>query len=484
MAKLVFKTTPRPYQVPALKKVVKHGGGGLYVPMRWGKSWVAINWAAALHLKNHVNRLLIVCPNDVKEVWEDEFEKHCPVPYRLIDRPTRDRMGELRGKKFNGLEVHIRNFEAIWAREQDNMLFDDATRGWSAISDQNLLAWKPQLMIVDEAHHIGNPTTLTSKKVCQAARLTQHRLFLTGTPWHRKPYYIFGQFKFYDPSVFGEHFGHFKKHITIFGGFGGYEVKRYRNLRWTRDKIKPHVFYQKYVPTTPPVIKHYKFGLSNKTLYRYHQMEKESILELGEHEITAEIALTRYLRLAQITGGWIKTPEGKYIRVGKDKKQALIRRVYEYNEQEVNKIVVGCRFIPELLDVRDAFRDAGYDTFLVHGGVAKPDRVARRKAFAAAEKAAFITQFRPSREGIDLSSADTMVYYSLPEDFLTYDQFKRRIEKYDEKRTLLYEHLIGRGTVEELAYKALARQQDVVTYMMENPDLVEQLTAVGASDFD
>lgn len=70
-----------------------------------------------------------------------------------------------------------------------------------------------------------------------------------------------------------------------------------------------------------------------------------------------------------------------------------------------------------------------------------------------------------------------MVYYSLPEDYLTYDQFSRRIEKYNEKRTLLYEHLIGKNTVEEIAYEAISRQEDVARYIMKNPTLVEQLTA-------
>jgi len=463
---LVFKTEPRPYQIPALKKVIRHKGGGLYVPMRWGKSWVAINWAAALHLKYSVEKVLIICPNDVKDVWLEEIEKHCPVEYRITTADDYAVQGIL--------TFVIRNYESVWARQRD----DELGRGWTAISDPDLTSrYRAQAVILDEAHHVGKPTTLTSKKVCQVARLAYFRLFLTGTPFHRKPFYVFGQFKYYDPSIFGEQFGAFKRHVAVFGGYNNYEVKRYQNLKWLRKKIKPHVFIQEYVPTTPPVYRSYKFALTGMGLGHYRAMERESITTVGDHEITAPIALTRYLRLAQIAGGWLKTEEGKYVRVGSDKRDLLARRVFEYEEQGILKVVVGCRFLPEIVDAARVFREAGYEVYLVHGGVARQDRVVRRKAFTAADKAVFITQFRPSREGIDLSTADLMVFYSLPEDYLTYDQFSRRIEKYDEKRTLLYEHLIGRGTVEELAYKALSRQEDIARYIMKDPKLVEALTA-------
>lgn len=457
---LRFKTKPRPYQLPALKKLLKHGGGGLYVPMRWGKTWVAVNLCAGWHLREGIQRVLVICPNDVISVWEGEIALHCPVEWSIIE--------DVENSNPRGLEFHIRNFESVFAREMDG-------RDWTGISDGNLLAWKPQVVIVDEAHHIGNPSALQSKKTVEVGKLAQHRVFLTGTPFHRKPFYVFGQFRFYDESVLGGNFGAFKRMIAIFGGYNNYEVIRYINLKWLRNKIRPHVFISKKVPKAPAVKRRILFSM-DESKAKYREMEHESIIKVGEDEITAPIVLTRQLRLQQIAGGWVKTEDGRYKRVGSEKQRAFARRVKEYREQGITKFVVGARFIPELRDIYHVVRDAGYTPLLVHGAVDRRERQSRRERFNAQENVVFIAQFQAAREGIDLSTADLMVYYSLPGDYLTYDQFGARIEKYRETRTLLYEHLVVKGTRDEIAWEAISRQEDVAKYIMSHPHRVERLT--------
>lgn len=472
MAKLVFKTQPRPYQVPVLKRRIKHKGGGLYVPMRWGKSWLGINWAAAMFLKYGADRCLIVCPNDVIDVWLDEIMMHCPVPWVIVHEEGLFHPEDPYPPTPGHLEFHVVNFEGVFAREYDD---PDNNRAWTAVTNKVLLNWRAKTMIVDEAHHIGNPSAMQSVKTYQLARQSRFRLFMTGTPFHRKPFYVFGQFRFYDDSVFGTNFGAFKRHIAVFGGFGGYEIKRYQNLKWLRNKVKPHVDIVKYVPPTPPTRRKILFRL-DKSRRIYDEMRKESIVEVGDHEITAPIVLTRHMRLLQIAGGWLKTEDGKYVRVGNEKKLAFQKRVAEFIEQDITRFVVGARFIPELRDIWDVVTDAGLNPVLVHGGVSREERTRRRKRFAKDPLSVFITQFRPSREGIDLSATDTMVFYSLPDSYLTYDQFSRRIEKYGEERSLLYEHLIAKGTQDELAFEALQFKKDVATYIMERPKLVERLS--------
>src|SRR5207245_2663817 len=49
----------------------------------WGKSWVGINWAAALHELEGVNRVLVVTVTSGLGVWEDQIAEHCPVPFQI-----------------------------------------------------------------------------------------------------------------------------------------------------------------------------------------------------------------------------------------------------------------------------------------------------------------------------------------------------------------------------------------------------------------
>lgn len=165
------------------------------------------------------------------------------------------------------------------------------------------------------------------------------------------------------------------------------------------------------------------------------------------------------------------------VRVGEEKKKAFARRVAEYREQDIRRFVVGARFLKEMVDIYAVVKAAGYQPIVVHGGVPPARRKSKRAAFAAHENTVFISQFRASREGIDLSAADLMVFYSLPEDYLTYDQFSQRIYKFEDKRTLLYEHLIAKGTRDEASFEALKRQQDVAKFLMSNPKYVERVTS-------
>lgn len=466
--KLVYKTPPRPYQVKALKFLIRNGGGGLYVPLRWGKSFVAINACAAWYLREGIRKVLIVSPNDVIDVWIEEIQKHCPVAYSVYDKNGMPMCkAEGSGPK---LIFQIRNYESMYDRDRD----DDGS--WAGVTDRYLIDWDPDVVVVDESHHIGNPSALQSKKTVQVGRMARFKIFQTGTPWHRKPFYQFGMFKFYDESILGSNFGQFKRMIAVMGGYGGYEVLRYINLKWLRNKIRPHVFIATKVPTAPPVHRKITFSLT-KSAAVYNKMEKEDVIHVKGEEVVAPIILTRHLRLQQIAGGWVKTPTGKYRRVGSEKKQAFARRVEEYKEQDIKKFVVGARFVPELSDIYHVVVDAGYKPILYHGGVDRETRTRRRHEFAGTENAVFIAQIQAAKQGIDLSTSDLMVLYSLPVDFLSLAQFMGRIEKYEETRTLLYEFMVAKGTRDEVSFKAMQLQKDVIELIMKHPKLVEKILA-------
>jgi hypothetical protein len=152
----------------------------------------------------------------------------------------------------------------------------------------------------------------------QLARRARFRVFMTGTMFHRQPLMVFGQFKFYDPAVFGIAFKPFKDTVAIYGGYLGKEILEYQNLEWMMDKVKPHVWIEPYVKGVEPVHREVPFHLTGRNLKYYSDMEDESIIEVGGEEVISPIVLSKHLRCQQIAGGWVKT-ETKYRRVGTDK---------------------------------------------------------------------------------------------------------------------------------------------------------------------
>lgn len=426
--------------------------------MRWGKTKVGVDFANCMALKYNVRRVLVVCPLSVIGVWQEEIELHTPPGdiwpvWRIV------------------------NYEQVYDR------INTGGRSWVAVTSKRLQEFGADLIIVDESHRIGNPTTLSSVHLFKLGRKTRYRVIMTGTMFHRKPFYVFGQAKFYDPGLFGTAFGKFKERIAIMGGFGGFEVVRYRNLRWMMRKMRSFVYIEKRVPpSTPPVTRVLRFNLDGKNLEDYNTMEEHSVLPLKNGQVViSPIVMSKHLRCTMIAGGWIKS-EGVYHRVGRNKLERGIDHFQSYADGEVLKVVVGCRFIPELADAAYAARAAGYRVVSLRGGMTAEQRTeARTKFRLATVPTAMVCQISAGKEGIDLSTADTMLFWSLVESYVDHDQFTQRIAKFKETRVLQYDFLVADGTRDEINYLAIQQKKDVAQYMEDNPRMVEKVTAKSRS---
>lgn len=472
--KLVFKTKPYPHQVRVLKFLLRNGdGGGINVPMRWGKSWVAINYAASLFLKGEITRALIITVTSGLGVLEDQVAEHCPVPWLVMDWHGEILSQSEDWEKGKGLEFCIVNYQNVFSRA------NTGGRSWVPVRNEVLHKFKAELIVADESHHLGKPTAVQSKHTYALTQYAKYRLFMTGTMFHRKPFFVFGQVKFYDDGrTFGTAWTHFKKRIAVMGGYGGYEVLRYQNLKWMMDSIRPFTHIEKYVPPRPPVINKLTFTLEGKHLEAYNKMDKDKVLKLGKETLVSDIMLTQHLRLLQIAGGFVKLSSGQYIQVGDSTLRMCQDRLEEYLEQGIEKAVVACRFIPELRAVALLAKKIGFVPIMFHGAVSATMRTQRIKAFKEIDKPAlFISQISAGKESIDLSVADTMMWYSLTESYVEFDQFCKRIEKYGDKRVLQYDFLIPRGTQAEVAFEAMQLKQDVAEYIISDPERVERITA-------
>lgn len=422
--------------------------------MRWGKTKVGIDFANCLGLKDGLRRVLVVCPLSVIGVWHDEIAKHT-------------------GDEYIGMiEWRVINYEQTYDR------MSTGKRSWVGVTSRSLSKWQPELIIVDESHRIGNPSTLACHHLCKLGDRAKYRVIMTGTMFHRKPFYVFGQALFYDKGIFGGNYGNFKERIAIMGGHGGFEVVRWQNLKWMVNKMKSFVVIEKEVPGAPPVIRPLYFDLKGVNLQYYRDMAKESVIQLRNGEVLiSPIVIARHLRCCQIAGGHVKTETG-YKRVGRDKARMGADRIQEYADGDIKKIVIGCVFRPELLDAAKAAQAAGYRICALYGGMTAEQRTAAITRFRTATvPTAMVCQISAGKEGIDLSVADTMLFWSIDRSYVNHDQFTKRIWKFGEKRTLQYDFLIARGTRDEVNYEAIKLQKDVVDFLVENPLWVEEITA-------
>src|SRR5690606_39390578 len=98
--------------------------------------------------------------------------------------------------------------------------------------------------------------------------------------------------------------------------------------------------------------------------------------------------------------------------------------------------------------------------FELSGRVKRADRTTNIAAFKKIQgPAAFIAQPAAGSLGIDLSSAATLIWYSLVDSWVDYEQFKDRIAL--SPRAVRHNYLLGQGTIDQNKYDALQEDGDI-----------------------
>lgn len=450
MAKYVFKTNPYPHQVKALKFLLSQRpqGGAVYAPMRSGKTKIGVDFACCLEMKGLINRVLVVCPLSVVSVWRRQVKLHSPPSSQLT--------------------WQVINFENLYSRERTE------GRSWVAINSQtlrNFLKGGPALVIVDESHKIGNAQSQQSKhlqRLCDQCGV-DHRVIMTGTPFHRgKKLLVFGQYKFLDKSVFGTSFSSFKRRYARFGGFGGYVLLGYLRQKEFRKKVASRAFVMAKVASVPTQHTVWSYPLEESE-DAYATMAKESLWR----GIEATNPLARSVRLSQMASGMVRSPDGRQIRVGTEKKRAWEGLLEQLEDNGHEKIVVFSRWLPPMVDVGGVARKRGYHILPFHGSVSPELREQRIDYFQSSkEPCVFIAQTETGSLGIDLSAASVAVFYTLPGSLVSYDQDISRIQRFRDTRTLSYYYLVGERTVEEANLASLRAGIEFVDTLTRHPDIL------------
>jgi SNF2-related domain/Helicase conserved C-terminal domain len=452
------KTPLWPHQMRALKKLLRQRGGALFIPMRGGKTKVALDFCAVAEKVWGAERVCVICPLSAVGVWRREVEKHLPDESKL--------------------QIYITNYERTYDRRRNG-------RSWVPVDRAKLVQWvdaRNTVVIVDESHRLANPTSVQSKKTWHIGQHADWRIIMTGTPWHRKPLGIFGQMRFLDSSVLGTRYGRFKKRYAEFGGYGGFVVKRYINLDELRDLVGARAYTMRYVPRHRPTVTPIPVPLGGPAVSAYREMQRESLLEIRKakkmHVATAPIALTRALRLAQIAGGWVRDEDGNYHRVHTDLRDAFEDWLTDRREEGTQKVVVYARFKPELRDVAEVSLRCAYNILLLHGGVTGYKREQRIAEFDETdEPTIFIAQVAAGSEGIDLSASRVAVYYSPPQSLVHWDQSKARIRKWKDKEARGYFYFIPElpdriPSVTGITIANLEAGRELADYMQKDPEVL------------
>jgi len=426
----------------------------LGMDMGTGKSKVAVS----LVEKWEARRILIVCPKNVMGVWPREFKLHSSYEGWRYIVPSEKGSVQKRSL-WMGQQAHmagdrpyivIVNYDACWRTQMTPFLMS--------------IEW--DLIVLDESHRVKAPGGKTSKFLTRLSTHAARRLTLTGTPMPHSPLDIYAQYRFLDPGVFGTSFNRFRNRYAIMGGYEDRQVMDYQNEDELSKKWGAIAYICKSedvldLPGWLPIER--TFELDTKTRKAYGVIENDFILGVNNGTVTATNALTKLLRLQQITSGYVRDDEGIDHRIG-DEKASLLADVLE-DFATTEPIVIFARFKHDIAVIREVCEKQGRRVGELSG--------AERSALTSEAKMrddidVAIVQLKSGGVGIDLTRAAYAIYYSMDHSLGDFDQSKKRLDRPGQRRPVRFIFLIGNNTKDPVVLDALRTRKNVVESFIES----------------
>jgi len=419
----------------------------LNMDMGTGKSKVTVDLCANRDSK----KILIMCPKSVVDVWPNEFKIHAGVDYRCLPL----RKGSVAKKK-----EEAERFIKIYGKTERVVVVINFDSAWR----EPFASWAKKAgfdcVVVDESHQIKSPTGKRSKFCAAMGKVSPRRIALTGTVMPHSPLDVYGQYRFLDQGIFGTNYSLFKQKYAIMGGFQEKQVLGFRHEQEIHDKMM-QIAYRvgKEVLDLPEFTDNERIcelPASAKKLYQ--QLEDEFYAQVETGEVTVSNALTKLLRLQQVTGGFIKKDDDEIENVHDEKKKALMEIIESVGDEPV---VSFGRFQYDLDKIKESSEVLGRTCAELSG------RENTLEEWKRGEYDDIAIQIQAGGAGISTVRAAYCVYYSLGFSLGDYEQSRARIHRPGQNRAVNYYHLITDGTIDRAVYRALSKRKKVVNDILD-----------------
>lgn len=447
----------------ALDAKTPGGGFGELFEMGCGKTLTTIAVAGALYNLGKIDRVLVVAPTSVCSVWPHDLNQFATFPWEarvlLGDKKKRLKaLNELENWPFKALRIAVINYEST---HRDGIF-------------EALAAYKPDLIVCDESQRIKNPSAAQSKALHKLGDAAPFRMILSGTPVQNSAVDLYSQYRFLDPAVYGANFYAFKNRYCIMGGYGQHQIVGYRNMDELVEK-EHSVAYRVTkeecldLPQQTFINRYVQFTDAEQAIYE--QLRKSSFLELETGEnVTATTILTMYLRLMQLTGGFLTADEStRPKQVNTAKLDALADIVDDYVVDAGKKLVIFARFRAEIAAIENLLRLRKIQCGSIYGDVPMEERGKIVEDFQTnPDTKVFVAQIQTAGLGITLHAASTAVFYSYDYNYANYAQALARIHRIGQRLPVTYIHLVVDGSIDEKILAALENKEDMAKTVVDS----------------
>lgn len=430
--------SPHNYQSYAIDYIETHPIAAVLLDMGLGKTVISLTAIADLLFDSfEAHHILVVAPLRVaRDTWPAEISKwqHLKhLTYAVAVGTVKERKAALSA----GADITIINRENL---------------GW--LIDSSGYEFDYDMVIIDELSSFKNHKSKRFQSLMKVRPKVKRIIGLTGTPSSNGLMDLWAEFKLLD---FGERLGrfitHYRNNYFIPDKRNGEIIYSYKPMPYAEDAI-----YRKISDITismkstdhlqmPELItSQYEVQLSEDEEQRYEELKAEFILELPEGEITAANAASLTGKLSQLANGAIYDDEGDIVEFHDRKLDALEDIIESANGKS---LLVAYWFKHDLQRIKKRFdvREIKTSKDIIDWNNGDIPVAVIHPASAG--------------HGLNLQAGgSTLIWFGLTWSLELYQQTNARLWRQGQSSgTVVIEHIITKGTIDERILKALSLKE-------------------------
>lgn len=445
-----MKYNPHSYQKYAVKFIESHPISALFLDMGLGKTSITLSAINNLLFDSfEIHKVLTICPLRVaRNTWCDEIKKwdHLSnIKYSIVVGTEKERISALNEKA----DIYIINRENVdWLVNKSGYKFDF------------------DMIVIDELSSFKNHQSKRFKSLMKIRPKVKRIVGLTGTPSSNGLMDLFAEFKVLD---LGERLGYF--------------IGQYRNTYFKPDKTNGAIVYSykplpnaedsiyekisditvsmkasEYLKMPELVVSNYKVEMSEDEKKQYDEMKKNLICEIKDGEITVSNAGSLSNKLSQFANGAVYDDEQNIVEIHSRKLDALEDIIESMNGKP---LLVAYWYKHDLQRIKKRFDVREIKT---------------SKDIADWNKGKIpVALIHPASAGHGLNlqqGGSTLVWFGLTWSLELYQQTNGRLYRQGQKNTVVIQHIVTKGSIDEQILKALERknktQEDLIEAVKAN----------------
>jgi SNF2 family DNA or RNA helicase len=364
-----------------------------------------------------------------------------------------------------GLGVWRAEVRRWWPDAASNFTITNYDR-LSAPHPGRLASQRWDMLILDEAQKIKNPSAGRSRAVSKIQRSAEFCLLLSGTPAHT-PVDYWNQYRMIAPKEWpwSLKYSAYKQLICKLEGPFSQWVTGYKKAEvaqveramqpFTHKAVKEELHLPEPLRSVVPV------ALSQKEQDAYRLMAMRLRVELAQdRESTAPIVLTKLLRLQQITSGFLTDTMGTTHQLGTSKLDVLEDILEERAHQ---KVVVAYRFTYERDWILGLCVKMKRPCKPIDGSTSDQKRTAYVAEFQMTpEPMVLVLQAQAGGTAITLTSADALIKFSQLSSVVDNTQLEGRVHRIGQEKFVQIIDLIAENSIDGDLKDGLEAKADLV----------------------